>query len=321
MTLSRIAVLLLLICSSCTKEYSLYPFEKIDVPVTDPVRDLVNKENGNWLICGGSEGHGFILETRNFGVTWQVKRNDFDNSINCMLFTDSLTGYAADRDLLIYKTTDGGISWNPFYANSWPLSVNRHLRDIWFINDSTGFVCGGKNLGNGVLFTTGNSGSFWGFREYNHEYRTLCFNSDMTGIMAGHGSVMRTTNGGISFESVNMTGYYFTASAVDKNGRFVLSDFNGHIFRSADEGQTWTEIRKGSGWGREKGRINCMDVSSSGIIACAGPDGFLTWSTDNGNSWEERNSFGNTEIYQVIFINEKEALFTGAGGGLFKVKF
>ncbi len=243
----------------------------------------------------------------------------FKNSINCLYFTGSSIGYAADSDILIYKTTDGGINWNPFYGTSWPLTVNRNLRDIWFTNDSTGFVCGGKNFGNGVLFTTQNSGAHWFFREFDHEYRGICFAGSQHGIMCGYGSVLITNNGGVSFRSSGLTKGYYTGCAVDSYGNYWLCSFNGDVLFSSNLGESWSVMRKGDSWGTQQGNFTTIAVHPNGAVVCAGPNGFISWTTDGGNSWASYESFGGTSVHVVKFISENEIIAAGANGKLFKL--
>jgi photosystem II stability/assembly factor-like uncharacterized protein len=316
---------IIIICFSiafagCAKEYQEIPYDKLETGYSFTLRDIAIIDTNKWIVCGGDNGFGMVLQTTDRGSTWIPSLTSFDNSINCIKFLNSDTGFAGDSDILIYKTIDGGHTWNPFYASSWPLSVNRYLRDIWFINDSTGFVCGGKNFGNGVLFHTNNGGDYWNFREFNHEYRGICFVDQLNGVMCGYGSLLHTSNGGISFELTNNDKAYFTGICHDSYLQYWVCDFNGAVMKSSDKGKTWSTHRKSPSSKFSTGQLNCIDVSPSGKIAAAGPNGFLTWSNDFGHTWNDRESFGGKDVFKIKWVSDHEIAAVGVNGGVYLIR-
>ena len=64
---------------------------------------------GNLLAAGDN---GTMLLSSNMGSSWSPINSDTRVSINCLAFTDSLTGLAAGDNKTIVKTTDGGNTWN-----------------------------------------------------------------------------------------------------------------------------------------------------------------------------------------------------------------
>jgi photosystem II stability/assembly factor-like uncharacterized protein len=307
-------ILVLAFFCSCKKNLSDLPFEKLHVSTTLSLRDVKVFNNSDYIVCGGDNGKGVVLKTTDGGMNWQEANTSFGNQVNSINFLNDSVGFCADSDILIYKTVDGGINWNPFYATSWPLTVNRHLRDIWFTNDSTGYVCGGKNLGNGVLFTTADAGNYWGFNEYAHEYRGICFKNESNGILCGYGSLMQTTDGGRNFKIIDNGDHYYTGICLDNLKNYWMCDFNGGVYTSA-AGDTWDKKRDSNNWNTSGPQLNCIAVSPTGHIACAGPNGFITWSTDNGTNWNDRESFGGNDILSVAWVNDDVVVAVGKDGG------
>lgn len=307
--------------SGCTKEYSDYPYCKLELPVQSTVRDVWVFDHDRYIISGGDDDYGFTLHTDDGGTTWNSLLDYFDNPVNCLYFLDEQTGYAADEDILIYKTGNSGTSWGTYYASSWPLTVNRNMRAICFTNDSTGFVCGGKNLGNGVLFRTQDKGEYWAFTEYNHEYRGIAFADELNGIMCGYSSMLITHDGGQTFEINGPDELYYTGALFHAaTGSYFVCDFNGSVLQSTDKGLTWQTLRKGSTWNSKGAYLNSIDVSNNGRIVCAGPNGYLTWSDNHGASWNQHTSFNGTDILKVKWIDNMEIIATGKNGGVFRVR-
>lgn len=315
----RVLVLLVLswFVTSCKKELPGLPYQKLSSPVSVAFRDVHVFNANEFVISGGDNDKGAVLYTYDGGLTWEISKSTFENPVNSIYFLNRDTGFCADGDILIYKTTNGGHDWNAFYGTSWPLTVNRNLRDIWFTTDSTGFVCGGKNYGNGVLFKTENSGNYWSFNEYSHEYRGICFQDDRNGIMCGYGSLLYTTDGGTSFNPIDNKNSYYTGIG-QFNGLYWMCDFNGGVYTFTGSGQNWREVRNAKTWNTSHHQQNCIALSQDGVIAVSGPNGFFSWSRDNGSSWNDRTSFDGSDILQIAWIDNRNLIAVGKNG-IYKV--
>jgi photosystem II stability/assembly factor-like uncharacterized protein len=193
------------------------------------------------------------------------------------------------------------------------------LRDIWFSTDSIGFVCGGKNFGNGVLFKTNNKGDAWTFSEFNHELRSVCFSDSENGIICGYGTLMRTTNGGINFTMEDANNKFYTSICTDPAGNFWMCDFDGGIYKSENKGDSWIKIRKSSSWSINEHQLNAIAVAASGKIVVTGTNGIISWSTDGGNSWQDKISFDGKDVLQIKWLSENQAIACGKDGGLYRV--
>jgi len=103
---------------------------------------------------GGSPypGSPFILKTSDGGETWtEVNINSMPTSIN---ITNNSTGFCAAFDG-IYKTTNGGVSWNLNYQD------NIHFNCVQFVDDNKGFAVGNEFPQNLYLLKTEDAGLNW----------------------------------------------------------------------------------------------------------------------------------------------------------------
>ncbi len=92
------------------------------------------------LECGGYGNGGGMRFSTDMGANWA----DFSSGtpmFGAFLF-DSLRGWAVGHEAKAYYTSDGGNNWSLMNCG---INDNDDLDDIWFINDSTGFV-----VGNGI---------------------------------------------------------------------------------------------------------------------------------------------------------------------------
>ncbi|MCC6816448.1 MAG: hypothetical protein IT267_08565 [Saprospiraceae bacterium] len=127
------------------------------------------------------------------------------NSIHCI---DSLNWVASGFGIVL-KTQNGGMNWDTINI------TGDHFRDMYFINDSIGYMCG---IGGDILKTS-NRGLAWrklrdaqkllvGFKPF----RCICFKNEMEGIVAGEsGIVWMTSDGGnnwVELQNVPFVNYY-----------------------------------------------------------------------------------------------------------------
>jgi photosystem II stability/assembly factor-like uncharacterized protein len=106
----------------------------------------------NNIITAGD--YGTIMISNNTGITWNVTYlEDFTyGQINDIFFLDSITGFLAGTGGKIYKTNDGGYSWQ-----STSTGTNQVLYKVIFYTPNNGFASGS----NGVFLKTNDGGLTW----------------------------------------------------------------------------------------------------------------------------------------------------------------
>lgn len=102
---------------------------------------------------------------------------------------------------------------------------------------------------------------------------------------------------------------------IDINNTVYIGTWGGGIFRSYNNGQTWTEIN----FGLTNLFINAIEFDSSGVIYAGTNGGGIFRSSNNGLSWTAVNS-GLTNLYvKAIAFKGNTNIFIGTkGGGVFR---
>jgi photosystem II stability/assembly factor-like uncharacterized protein len=312
-------ILFLIAFISCKKDQSELPADPVYLPTGADIRCIFISGPDTIFLCGGDDASGIILRSVNGGENFEIISNSFNKPINSMWFIDSNKGFAVDNDVIIYKTTDGGFTWNGFYPAVYPLSVNRNLRSIMFVNDSTGFVCGGKNFGNGLIYKTTNGGATWTFTEFSHELRGIWFNEGLQGTTCGYGTMMQSNDGGQSWDLQTGFNEYFTGLKKDPEGNLWACTFSGDMYSGGKNGDNWYKMNDHSDL-PSGFRLNCIDAKA-GVIVGAGPGGSLIVSKDNGAQWSVYSSFNENTIYDIKLLSSKSAIACGKNGSLYKINF
>ncbi len=90
--------------------------------------------------CAGSQARGGAVFSSDFGKNW-IQR-DFPTACYGSFLLNDSTGWVCGLDRSIYFTKDYGKTWTPKFCG---ISPGAHLDDLYFLDDTTGWV-----VGNGV---------------------------------------------------------------------------------------------------------------------------------------------------------------------------
>ncbi|HPS64924.1 MAG TPA: T9SS type A sorting domain-containing protein [Ignavibacteria bacterium] len=206
-------------------------------PATNKHLYCIHPVDSNIVYCVGVSET--ILKTTNGGDNWFALRNGplgQGNSYKGTFFINSLTGWIGGYRLQIYKTTDGGVSFDSTY-------MNMTIMDIHFKDSNTGIAVGGG----GIVYKTTNQGLNWimthTFNNSGDFYKVSVINNQYCFVVE-NGSrkrVYRSTNYGDTWDSVgSVTGanVAFACRFSSAQTGWVGCDYL-QLYKSTDGGATW----------------------------------------------------------------------------------
>lgn len=264
-----------------------------------------------------------ILKTTDGGNEWLDISPEGSFSITDVFFLSESIGIIT-RDESIWKTINGGVSWDSVVVAG---TINNpgHLH---FINDSIGFLANSWGPGYFKTIDQGDSWQSLGVNSIveNFNLTAIRYLNQETGFVSGDDYanydhyILKTVDGGLSWNIVNYD--YFIASHNlyfynDTLGFSVGQQFYGNtILRTNNGGESWNEtIQNGSIY-----NINKLTFSDSGEGLYVGDRGFMLKSYDWGLSWEKLNerkvTAGSINVSNVIGDSIILIGTTGYGGGI-----
>jgi|GEM_PF-1870066 len=249
------------------------------------------------VTTSGKDIHGFmsadkssILMTMtedNGGYTLAVMQKDLSASGDVGLqvqFVDENNGWASIYNMIygnfqLYKTTDGGSTWNP---------IDNAVGGIYqFVDANNGWMEGATigNIGEGNLnniYHTTDGGSIWIQQASNiGKANALYFSDLLHGWVVGEGGLaMKTTDGGVNWTAVTTTGQ---TSNSNSKCVFFLDANNGWI---------------GSG------SVNNEGIGTRFILA----------TNDGGASWTTQSTPVTNDIFSLSFWDATNGWFTSDNG-------
>ena len=145
-----------------------------------------DSENG-WAIGNG----GQILHSTDGGLTWDIQNFGTDNKFSSIFFSSPYIGYVMggqfDNMSTIYKTIDGGITWNKLNTD-----LIGGIVAGYFVDEQTGYCI----MEYGGVYKTTTGGLFWDWMYLNSSpypwtlhADDICFSDDKRGWCIGSGYV------------------------------------------------------------------------------------------------------------------------------------
>jgi len=104
--------------------------------------------------------YGKVIQTKDGGSYWDTSNYlPYKVSYSAIHFPSSEVGYIVGSPSIIAKTNYGGLVWETIFQDT-----NNYFlfNDVYFIDDSIGFVIGGENFTYaGIIFKTTDGGATW----------------------------------------------------------------------------------------------------------------------------------------------------------------
>jgi photosystem II stability/assembly factor-like uncharacterized protein len=243
---------------------------------------------------------------------------------NEVFFFDNAHGWITQASTTVYRTNDGGVTWQ---TSTLPGGGGSPNRDICFVSPSDGFVSGSDGI-----WKTANGGASWQNitpPSFNNNGSTSCWFTDVNNGVFGGGNCndvtvnfYRTTNGGASWDSVQYT--HATDVAVGGiasiGGVYYAAGGSGKFWKSSDGGATWTLTNTGSnGWQEDLVSFgNGLYIASADGSSCGSTgSGKLLRSVDNGATWVA-SSFPGVVMWGISMYSTTEGWGCGDGGNAYK---
>lgn len=262
----------------------------------------ITQVNAEKYIAVGERGH-VLLSTD--GKTWQQVPIPTDALLTSVFFVDEKNGWAVGHDSVIIATADGGETWSLQMSDT---SQEFPLLDIYFSDPLNGLAIGAY----GKVYRTNDGGKQWK-REYHEEFLTEYdlefvlelkassqeeYEAEMSAILPHFNRIRATKSGKLVLageagllahsddfgKTWKRFGEFYQGSLFDvvvTDSYLLAVGLRGNIYRSGDNGSTWTHINT-----TRNATINSALLAKNGDIFLFANSGIILRSSDNGLSFK-----------------------------------
>jgi uncharacterized repeat protein (TIGR02543 family) len=265
---------------------------------------------------------GNLTVTANFVpiCQWTAMSNGMTPGTSIFALATNGANVFASMNNGIYKSMDNGTNWSfldgsPTYVGAMAVSQGNLV------------AAGG---GGSVKYSTDNGSSWKDSDLYDNIYSFVINGNKIYGSSAYTNGFDISTNGGVNWTSFSAGIYAFYAIALQGSAVFIGGSSG--VFRTMDNGSTWTPVNSGL---PVDVRIGDKALVSSGGILLTGPQASGVYkSTDNGDSWSSANTglpngcsikafivygsniFAGTDKYGVYVTSDNGANWTAVNSGI-----
>lgn len=226
-------------------------------------------QNTHGWACGFN---GMVVRTTDGGQTWRGSVVTGAYHLEHIHFPTTQIGYTSGPDG-IFKSTDGGQNWTN-------ISPDPGLLDYWgcyFLDSDFGILVGGGCSRPQRYWRTTNGGNSWTLFENDviHSGLTdvIMYDRNGLGFASSSGMLWKTTDGGLTWDSLARSGTYIWHEELTHHGTSFLLPYAG---------------------------TNCMG---------GGGDGGMRFTTNAGMSWNNFQSF--QPMFGAFILGDKEGWACG----------
>jgi len=232
--------------------------------------------------------------------------------------------YAGYTGSDFYTSTNNGTSWTSLSGKSGLASV--YSTSLY---KNTNVIIYGINNGSGSTYYSTNNGTTWGTSQYNYGsgaqqgFENTCYDIvELNGTLfhSTYKYLFKSTNSGATW-SVVATAPSISPGTVTSlckiNGGLLLSIYGSGVYRTTDDGATWTKVLGGS-LGTLTNNMTRL-YYENGVAIAGGASSQVYISTDNGVNWTDITDTGMNigDVVQSIKIFDNY-IYIGTNTNVYK---
>ena len=315
-TYTYILFVLFILIAACKKDQLHFKnVEKINsYSDSDRLNKVIFTDSSNGFIVGGKwYTEALILRTRDGGNTWD--RQSFTNVgqlLNSVTQSPDGSVYCIGFEGKLMQSTDTGKTWKfKQLEHYW-------FRDVAFTSPSQAIVVGGISFGSGMRIKIDSSGTLENRDSFTYQLNQVAMVSPTVGYTCGFGIVLKTTDGGNTWNIQNIENDNFTAMDVHGDEIWICG-YNGSIFHTVDGGNNWKRLRNGNDITLVNYRLMSILFTDTKNGWAAGENGVVLYTDDGGHHWMEYTHFTNNMLYSIALCPDGRLMVVGDNGSIYKL--
>lgn len=299
----------------CKKEaVSLSVFRELKAPAgTDDLTSVWFSDSLRGVVAGGVIWErGVVLSTADGGETWQTDTL-LGKRMECVMFDAGGQAYVCGQDGLVLHRPSGLRSWYPLRVDfCWNRSCYFWDGRRGVVVAGEGFQGGlARKLGPEALWVVDTLVPF------PNALSTVWFSDSATVHAAGLGYVLRSDDGGLHWERHNITGDFYQSIHFPSSATGYICGSGGTILKTTNGGQSWQTIREGGSLGSKNRPFRAIWFTSAEKGYLVGDNGLFWRTENGGRDWTVLTGLPEAVDATDVFVLGSRGWITGLGGRLY----
>jgi photosystem II stability/assembly factor-like uncharacterized protein len=290
---------------------------QVTVPTTHDLNAIMFVNDTLGFIAGGEKYTSTdLLTTHDGGKTWSAFSIDGENRKGVYgLAWNGSNAYAIGYDGKFYTREQQNNDWKITQTAYW-----EWLQDITFTSANKAFVIAGEGYRAGRIYQTDTTGNLILKDTFEFQLVDIQFANANTGYISGYGAVLKTQDGGSSWQLQDVQGDLFrSVSCVDADNVWIAG-YNGTIIHTSDGGANWERQRNGDNPLKKKYRFRAIVFKDLNTGYAAGDGGLLVKTTDGGKHWSEFKHLTDSDFKCMTIHPDGSIWVAGANGVVFHIR-
>lgn len=281
------------------------------------------RQVGDRLIAVGERGHIIISDDQ--GKSWSQSQVPVRVTLTASFFINDSKGWAVGHDGVVLTTKDGGLTWRKlldgYQANELLLD---HARQLKTTAEQALENASEEELPEREVDLENAEYRLYDAEAFMKEGASrpllgIWFKNENEGYIVGaFGMFLHTQDGGNSWRPVverldNPDGFHLNAIRRIDGQLFIVAEAGG-IFRSDDDGESWTLLES-----PYEGSFFGVTGNGQGLLVVYGLRGHAFFSQDRGESWQSVDTHTDKTILGSTRLNSGRVLLLGYGGRMIVV--
>lgn len=305
---------LIFFCAFITCRHSeTLEYKKYESGVNTNLYSIAWQNQSTIIIAGGKTWYeSTIVKSSDKGIHWKQLPIDGRGIYSiCKDKTENIYGCGLDKK--IYLVKDQAASYNLFGDYIF-------FRSMAAWSSKNMFMCGGEAFRIGYIYKVSlEDNNLTKVFEIERELNVIHVFDSLKWLAAGFGIVLSTNNGGMSWDTVDVSGDHFTDICFIQDSIGYLCGIGGSIFKTRNYGKSWTILRDASSAfiSNEPFHCICFKDENNGFVA--GESGIVWKTEDGGKNWNQINELPCVNYYDIQF-HDGEYWLCGAEGTILSIK-
>lgn len=303
--------LLLTISWSCTKEEITLTWVQQDSHTTSELNSVFFlDEDRGYALGGNSWFRAVAAETTDGGATWSTDSIG-NKQIFGLDFNQIETGRAVGHDGLLYVKEKHEENWRSLRLARW----DSH-RDVAFYGEE-GLIVSGAAYQNGIIQRVLPNYATEIVDTFENELNGVCYSDEQTAHVVGYGMILRSTDGGDTWEKSPEEGDFFRDVYFPSAKVGYIVGFSGSILKTTDAGANWEWLRKGDALLVKNKAFRAVHFADELRGYIVGDKGTFWRTQDGGANWQVDQGFPEVDFFGV-FATASGGFVVGAEGHILK---